>query len=159
MISDLGRYFLGIVSVAIICAILTGLQSGTNGPSRLGKLVSGLVLALCVIAPLEKLSPAGIFNNWSIRLEEGSSIVDQGLEMVRSERMEIIYQQTTAYILDKANAMGLEVEVEITLQETDAPIPIAVTLKGRASPYSRQSMEELLYRELGIPKEKIIWTE
>ena len=85
--------------------------------------------------------------------------MDQGLEMARSERMEIIYQQTSAYILDKANAMGLEVEVEITLQETDAPIPIAVTLKGRASPYSRRSMEELLYRELGIPKEKIIWTE
>ena len=157
--SGIRGYFLGIVSVSMIAGIITALQSGKTGVSKLVKLIAGLVLSLYVITPVETLSTGDLLEQWDIELGQGSDAVEYGQSIAAQEKAKIISDQTAAYILDKANGMGLEVRVDVILEGDDWPMPIAVTLSGRASPYHRKALEEMLVRDLEIPRENILWTE
>lgn len=159
LMSSVARYFLGILSVAMICGILTSLQSGKSGASRLVKWIAGLVLSLCVIAPLGNVSSLDLPDIWQLQTDQGDQAVCDGKSLAAQAKAQIISEQTTAYILDKANAMGLEIEAFVTLSGDTLPVPVAVTFSGRASPYHRSTMEEILSRELGIARENVKWTE
>lgn len=106
--SGIRGYFLGIVSVSMIAGIITALQSGKTGASKLVKLIAGLVLSLYVIAPVETLSTGDLLEQWDIELGQGSDAVEYGQSIAAQEKAKIISDQTAAYILDKANGMGLE---------------------------------------------------
>lgn len=157
--AEVGGYFLRIISVALICAILTSLQSSGTGASRLIQLVAGLVLSLCVVTPLGGLSFTNFPESWDLEIDQGTHVVSDGKNMAWNEQAEIISKQTEAYILDKANDMGLEVEVSVTLEGDTWPVPVAVLLSGRASPYHRRSMEDMLSRDFGLARENVRWTE
>jgi hypothetical protein len=69
----------------------------------------------------------------------------------------IIKENLEAYILDKASALQLDVDVDIVLTEDLPPAPDSVTIIGNASPYNKQVFQAFLVEEIGIPKEQQIW--
>ena len=92
------------------------------------------------------------------RLElDAEDIVSEGEDMAVSATASIIKEQVTAYILDKASSLGLNLEVEVTMTGSSPPVPSAVALKGTASPYAKQRLQQIITDELGIPEENQSW--
>lgn len=81
-----------------------------------------------------------------------------GTKLADDARREIIKAEAEAYILDKAGSYGLQLEVCVTLREDDIPVPESVCIAGAVSPYARTRLEILIENELGIPKERQLWT-
>jgi len=73
------------------------------------------------------------------------------------ELTELIKSRTAAYIMDKADALGLRVQVRVRTETgTDGiPMPVAAELTGEYS----EALSAYLERELGIPRERQVWHE
>ena len=158
IINGIQSYLLSIFAGAVICTIVTKLvgEKGTLG--ALTKLMSGIFLAVMLIRPLASIDLSGV-TQWAIGYDEAAAeAVAEGQSRTRKAVAEIITQRTRTYILDKAQALNTALEVEVTLSDDEIPIPIKVRLSGKASPYAKGQLQQIITEELGIEKENQIWT-
>ena len=84
------------------------------------------------------------------------SQVDEAQAEASAQMAAIITQQTQSYILDKADTLGVCLEVGVELNEE--MVPWRVTMAGEASPYARQRLEGIIQDDLGIPAERQVWS-
>jgi hypothetical protein len=89
---------------------------------------------------------------------DASTVVSQGKESAEQCTTAIIKSQLEAYILDKASLLELDISAEVLLDDSQPPSPKNVKIVGKASPYAKQRMLQIISDELGIPKENISWT-
>ena len=90
-------------------------------------------------------------------LAQARSAAAEGENMARDARAEIIIDAAETYVWNKADAMGLRVAVEITLD--DDLHPCRAVLTGAASPQERRTLTEQLTDELGLREGEVIWKE
>ena len=151
---ELGAWVVMMSCAALICGILPSLLK-SSGLKSIVKLVCGVFLtvtALTAIASLEL--PELDFEVFSY-LDEGQSIADQGQEQAMNEKTVFIKEGLEAYILDKADALGETINADVILKDG---IPESVILQGSISGDSRARLEEVIAKDIGIPKEKQQWT-
>ncbi len=155
---ELKQYLLSVTAGALLCAILGKLlpKSGTAG--NVAKLLVGLFMALNILAPVGGLQ----LENWGSITEgflaEASQAAADGSQQSRDSLAAIIKERCEAYILDKAAQLKLQLTVEVTLSGDSVPALEAVTIRGNASPYARQRLQEIIAQDLGIAKENQLWT-
>lgn len=153
------EYLLTVTCAALLCGILCAMVDEKHNGGALVKLLCGVFMSLTMILPLSRVSLERIdLDRWEIR-QEGESAAEAGLEYARQAKMQIIKSQTEAYILDKASLYELNLTVDVTVSPGDIPVPQAVVLRGRVSPYAKRQMQRMLETELGIPKENQQWME
>ena len=121
------------------------------------RLVSGLLLALAILRPLAGKNWEGLevpAGNFSLQSREQAEIYRKNQQEALSA---IIEEKTEAYILDKANRLGLDCTVRVTAAagESGIPLPSSVTVRGAYSPALAKCMEE----EVGIPAQNQTWLE
>lgn len=148
--------FVGTVTAAAaVCGILGELMP--KGPSRqILKLTGALFLAFSMLQPLSQLKLPALQEVTDRLRTEGSLAADLGEEMASQEQIRCITQSLQTYILDKAEALGLTLTVELNLEE-ESYLPCQVVLSGEAAPLAKQRLTEQLVQELGIAKEEILW--
>lgn len=153
--SGLRQYILTVIASAFVCALLASLIERCSA-KRIIKSLLGLVMGVTIFMPLKQ----DIFRNFSDIMDTYTDLsgvwVDEGAEMARTAKEQFIKSEVEAYILDKAQAVNADVSVELDLN--DALIPVSVTLWGKASPYAKNRLTEMLQTDLGITKERQIWT-
>lgn len=150
------QYVLSIVAASLISGIVLGfLQGGTL--KQLLKMICGLFLAFMVIGPIQRLDISD-FQIPGDAVTEGSLYTEEGEEIAREALVEIIKSETEAYILDKAAALDLQLNVTVRVSDGDPPLPEGVRISGKVSPYARTRLEAAITSELGIPKENVEWT-
>lgn len=152
------EYVLSVIISALICGILPGLlQSGAI--KDITKAVCGLVLTLTIISP---------FRSVNLEIPDHFLFMDEDLEisavsegeMLALEAMaEIIKVETEAYILDKANELNAQIDVDMRLSGEYPPIPVAAVIIGKISDPIRAQLQEIMCTELNIPKEEQTWIE
>lgn len=151
----LGSYVLSVISAAIIVAIISSFFDGKSGTAGIIKLVSGLFLTFVVISPLTKLD----FSDVNAYLEqfalEGEESAAVGENLAHEAEADIINSRVQAYILDKADLLGAQLDVEVVLDRNN--IPVSVKLEGDISPYAKAQMAETITEDLGISKEQQLW--
>lgn len=153
----IGRYILSVTAASILLGIAQTLVGKKGGSAALVRLLGGLFLTFTVIAPLADVDLDAAFDApWDFT-QQGSDIAAQGEDITRDKLQSIIKQRCEAYILDRANTLRTQLEVEVTLSQDDIPIPIAVRLRGSISPYAKMSLQAWLSDDMGIPKENQIW--
>ena len=76
--------------------------------------------------------------------------------MAREAERDIIKARIQAYILDKADSFGTQLDVEVILDQDN--IPTSVELRGNISPYAKAQLTGIITENLGIPKEYQLWT-
>lgn len=72
----------------------------------------------------------------------------------------LVQEQTEAAIIDRAEQLGLALEVQVEVQWEDtvcSPVPWAVTLCGRADRDLQGQLQAFLEQELGIPPQRQKW--
>lgn len=150
-------YLLSIVCAAIIAGILCRLFEDKGSTGTIVKLLAGLFVTFTMIRPFMEIQfdeIGGFMERYAI---SGSAFAEAGEEMSRESLRESIKQNSEAYILDKAQALHIDMEVEVTVSSDDIPIPVAVRLSGAVSPYAKQHLKNIIKENLGIDEEHQIW--
>lgn len=149
-------YVLSLIAAALVGGIL--LEVNREGPSGKGmKLLCGLFLLLTVLGPLGKLNLPDLGDFQEVWREEAQGFVERGEDYAQVERNRGIEGSLTAYILDKAAALGFSVEAKLTLSAEG--LPVGVTLEASPTTAQKAAMEAYLKTELGIPEEAVVWVE
>lgn len=156
MIDGARTWLLGVVLTALAGGLARQLAPQGKEQSMV-RLVSGLLLALAILRPLAGSGwdgpeiPAG---NFSLQSREQAELYRKNQQEALSA---IIEEKTEAYILDKANRLGLDCTVRVTAAagESGIPLPTSVTVRGAYSSALAKCMEE----EVGIPAQNQIWLE
>lgn len=154
----LRTYLLGIVAAAMaVTAASALLREGSL--RRAVRLAGSMVLILVVLGPLlwESLDAFGAYLA-EIEMEEDA--LRSGIEVENTDILtRIICRKTEAYILDKATAMGAEVEVAVTMEQGEHyPYPYAVTVEGALTDAQRELLSEDMELSLAIPKERQVFS-
>ena len=151
------EYILSIVAAAVICAITKVFLNNKTAIGRIAGLISGILMTVTVVAPLGNITFSGITAYLDGLSSDAREYVAEGMSIAESETVNIIKSQTGAYILDKANRMGLEISVEVELDGHNGNIPCGVTVTGNVSPYAREQLGSYMEDTLGIAKENQKW--
>lgn len=149
------EYLLSVIAAAILSGIAVSLlgKKGTIGATV--KLLSGVVMILTVAGPLADIRLDGQLALFSELTDD--AYVASGENSAREAMAEIIKAKTEAYILDKAEELGVTLSVTVSLSQEQIPTPSAVILTGNVSPYAKQSLAQMLVEDLGISTEAQTW--
>ena len=114
----------------------------------------GLVLMVALLQPILELKPGEV----ELRIERYENEIwerQEELEQVVGAEWEmLIEQEIAAYILDKADALGVDVSVQVQAETGTGEIPVLLAeLTGQPS----ETLTEYLEEELGIPRERQVW--
>ena len=154
MTESFRAYLLAIAAVAMAVSLSTALIRG-KAIRKAIRLSGGIVLILVVLGPMVKanLDSFGQYLSGVI-LEQDA--LRSGIEVKNKDIMaRIIQEKTEAYILDKAEALGAEIQVTVTVEEgQDYPYPAAATIEGFLTDAQQATLAEDLERSLAIPKER-----
>ena len=152
----MGAYLLSLICAAMLSSLLMQLVRGSPAEPVI-RLVCGVFLASAVLSPLPKADlwqwvpdVSGYYEAAKQEADRGQAVTDQSIR-------DIINGQVRAYILDKAQAFGASVEVEVELSEGAYPVPVKAILRGRVSEPVKARLQRLLQEELGIAKEDQLW--
>lgn len=149
----LRQYILSVVAAALLCGLVTGVMPSGRA-KQIIRMVCGLFLAYTVLQGLTGMEWR--MPQWTdLAADDARQAAALGESIGEEARAQIILEQTRAYILDKAAALGLALEAEVTLGE--GLVPRSVTIRGQAAPYERRQLQSAIALELGIPKEKQQW--
>lgn len=153
--SRLGEYVLSVITAAVIVAILCSFFANKGGTFSVVKVVGGLFLTFVVINPLVKLDFSRIDDYLDRFTLEGMEASSFGENMAREAEGDIIISRVQAYILEKANSFGAQLDVEVVLDQDN--IPVSVKLNGNISPYAKAQIAGMIAEDLGITKEHQLW--
>lgn len=154
---QLKEYVISVVAAAVIVGIITGLLHKKDMSAILIRMIGGLFLAFTVIRPVVAMDIADIGSYIAAFSESGADAVQEGEKLADDAYRMYIKSKTEAYILDKAAAFGGQLEVEVTLDEEDIPVPVSIRIEGNVSPYAKASLREMMVHDLGILEENQLW--
>ena len=66
-------------------------------------------------------------------------------------------EQASAYVLEKAKALNLDITAQLEFGNEDIPIPKQIYLNGNVSPYAKKELTHFIAEQLGIPEENQVW--
>ena len=125
------------------------------------KLICGFAVILSVLSGFTDFDFSFYSRSMAdYRAEAERMIADSQEEMSYRER-EYIEAECEAYILDKANALGLQCEnVSVTLNWSEEGYwyPVSVQLDARGEAGVEYQLSKCIEAELGIPSEQQIWS-
>ncbi len=151
------KYIISVVAAAIICAVVKLLIDQKSAPGAVVKLIAGVLLTVTVIGPVTNIQ----FMDLSKYVEDftlsADTAVDAGTAYAAENTAVIIKQRTEAYILDKAQLLGADVQVDVILSEESVQRPCTVVVTGNLSPYAKQKLMTIIVQDLGIPEENQVW--
>ena len=151
------EYVLRVVAAAIVCAVVRGFLGKKTATGRITVILCGVFMAATVITPLGNISFSGVSDFWDDLSADAKKYVTEGTTDAEKQRLDIIKSQCEAYILDKANRMGLQIAVEVELDGYNENIPCGAVISGNVSPYAREQLGAYIEDTLGIAKEKQEW--
>lgn len=144
-------YLLRLICAAFVCAIVDAIAGEPGQKTR--RMASGLFLLVTALSfPQDLELPDFQFERI---LQEAQAVADAGKLQSVDAQTAIITDGYRAYILTEAAALGLEVEVSITLW--DDLTPRSVSLSGIAAPAERLALRQAVARGLGLGEEDVIW--
>lgn len=154
---SLRQYILAISAAAILCGLVTAMMPKGRMHGIL-KMVCGVFLAILVLEPLTRIDMNRIFSSIANQLRpNGETATAFGEEISRDSMSEYIKREAQAYILDKAYALGIEAEVEVSVAKEDLPVPVGAVIRGNIPEPVKRNLEIEIQENLGIAKENLQW--
>ena len=152
------EYLISVTAAALVCGIVKSL-TGEKGSIRgiLG-LICGVFLSLTVIRPLKDISLQDFPHLPDDMMLQAQSFSEEGVDYAKQAMARHISESCEAYILDKAQALGADIQVDISVSRDTSPIPVSSMISGELSPYARNQLKQILKTDLGIPEEDQQWT-
>ena len=151
----LRQWLLGVACTALVLAAAEGLAP-KGSVKKVCRLAGGLALLLAAVGPLLQLDSGLI-----AQAAEEYRAATQSCEESLTEKSNLLYQtiiedNTAAYIVDKAEELGILCQAEVTCSndENGVPCPWEVTARGIWRSEERAALSRLLEDDLGIPPQR-----
>ena len=154
---SVGAYVLSVTAAGVICGLVTAILGEKSPYSGMIKMLAGIFLAIAVVSPLTDIRLDFLDGYIDNLKQDGDAAVQSGIQKSEEAIGLIIKSKTEAYILDKAEALGADIEVDVTVSGDYQPIPKTVCIAGSVSPYAKARLENMLEEDLGIGKEGQLW--
>ena len=151
------QYLMSLITAAIIVGIITSITKSNKTGASIIRLISGIFLSLVMLSPILRIEIQDFTDFYNDISLDASDAVHKGKNMYQNEMRSVIKEELEAYILDKASALQLDVDVEVILSDELPPEPTSIRISGNASPYNKQMFQVFLSDEIGVPKENQIW--
>ena len=148
------QYLLTVICASFICAVIPGIAGKEN--KQVLRLICNIFLTVIVVTPIVKIEPMSLLDS-TLSGDDAEEVAAYGKNMASDAMTTIINNEMEAYILDKAQRLDMELKVELILDAGEVPVPVGVFLYGSASEEQKIQLEEMLSRDLGIPKEAQKW--
>lgn len=153
--TGIGSQILTVLCGAMVVSILGNFADGSTG--KILKLVGGLFLSLTIMGSFLKLDFDLLENLPVAYLDAADAVAAEGERNAQEAMGTIIKEETEAYILDKAKALNTQIQVEVTLDQSEIPVPHSVRIFGEPTRAQQEILEAFLESELNIPKERQQW--
>lgn len=157
MIGAVGSWLRSVAAVTLLLSVVQILIP-EGALRRIAGFTGGLLLLAALLQPLRRAD----FGWLGLDLTEYRAAIEARSEELSASEKEaladIIEARTAAYISDKADALGLDVEARVETEpgaDGETPIPAWAELRG---PYS-QDLADWIAGEFGIPAERQVWHE
>ena len=151
------EYILSVIATAILCAIIKSFVGEKSATAKIVGLLCGIAIAITVVKPLKDIKFHNIPSFLHSISADADKYIQEGTNAAEKSLAGIIKSQTEAYILDKADRMGLDISVEVELDDKSGNAPVGVRIVGKISPYAKEVLSSFLQDDLGIAKEKQQW--
>lgn len=149
-----------LCGLSLFCGIALGLMP-EGGVKKAASIACTVVLIMTVLIPLGRFD----LSEYSLELakyrEMGEELMRTGDEVRDSMSRTVIEQECAAYIMDKAEALGIElteVRVRAFWSGEGVWVPESAAIRSGCSENDRKRMSEMIFAELGIPAEKQEWS-
>lgn len=144
-------WLMGVTGAAMVLALAECLTP-EGSVKRICRTVGGVVLLLAAISPVVKLEEAElsqITQRYHIDAQEFGSELEKKNDFLYES---IIAENASAYILDKAQELGMTCQVSVTVGwEDGTPRLAAATVKGTWTVEQKNELSQILESDLGIP--------
>ena len=151
------EYILNIVAVGMITAICITLVQKNTSAGMIIKMLGGIFLVITLISPLVKIRFDDLGVLWEQISAEGDLLAQEGNDSTQEALSTVIKEDLEAYILDKADELGLTLKVTVQMDQHNAVMPQTVKLQGAASPYQKRLLSAFMEEELGITEAQQEW--
>lgn len=150
-------YLFSLTAAALLSALVLALVP-EGSVRRTVQLGCGLLLALTALSPLLKLDYDAIAKQIA-EIQLDTETARTGVEVQNRElQARIISEQAAAYIWDKADALGLTLEIEVqTTDRGSGPYPYSASLRGTCGDADRAVLSRYIEQTLAIPAERQVW--
>ena len=157
MTGAIGKYLISVSATAILLSLVqTILPKGAI--SKVCSFVGGLLVVIAVLSPLAEIDYDGLARSF---MRSANATINAELPAYNRQNellTEIIKQNCETYIWDKANELGADLEVDVTLSDDeDYPCPISVVLTGKATTQQQYLLKEYIQSDMGIPIQRQEW--
>lgn len=145
-------WLLAVTGVSMMIAIAENLVSeGIH--KKIITLAGGLALVLVTLAPVMKFDEKALMKEVD-RFEAAVHDESEELKLRKDFLYEsIIAERTQAYILDKANELGMHCQIMVSVAwNEELPIPCSVVVKGSWNQDQYLVLSEFIETDLGIPR-------
>lgn len=158
MMGELGQYIISLCAAGILCSLLIGIASRQTAHKKLIAFLCGISMVITVASPWVTIRLKDISTITNRFHTEAFNAVISGQDYAKETLSDIIRSRSEAYILDKATAMGVQLNVNVELTEDHPGTPCRIYLRGSIAPYAKAQLIDYIYTTLGIAKENQIWT-
>ena len=133
------------------------LLSGKGSVHSAVKLITGIALTVTVISPLVHLDDLNFSSVLDIISADGQWAIEDGEKAAFNQISESIKEESESYILNKANALGMQITADVSVEASMPPVPRQVTITGTISPYGKAQISRFIMEDLGIAEEDQLW--
>jgi hypothetical protein len=156
-VEGLRNYLLSVICAAMISGIVMSLIKGNKTVQTITKLLCGLFMIYTAVKPLPMLKVSDLSSVTDRYSREAQQAAQLGKDMSEDAIRHSIKEQIRAYILDKAQTLEADLQVEVELSDEEIPAPKTVLITGKISPYAKEQLSEMMERELGVNMENQKW--
>lgn len=150
-------YLLSLTAAAILSSLISSLApKGSSG--RGARIAAGLLVLVAAFLPFGEIDTLESAREL-VKTVSGDPLRTDFLTGSSRELMaSLISGEAETYILDKAQEMGLSLQVEVTASVREYyPVPWAVTLEGAMTQVQQSALSRFIEKELDIPEERQEW--
>ena len=151
------QHILSLIAISVLCGIVLLFFRGNTHASVI-KMITGVMISLTLLKPFmggDELKLDCFLNTISY---DSSLAVQQGIEAAESANSVYIKEAMESYICNKAEAMNVKIDAEVSLANDTLKIPKHITIAGTVSPYIKRQLMDIISKDLGIPEDQQLWT-
>ena len=104
------RYVMTLTAAAMLCALVKAVTAGRKGQEKILGLVCGIFLLATALGPLGLIRLPDLSDPTAQARMEASQAAGQAEAETKRQMTAIISEEAATYILDKADALGLQLE-------------------------------------------------
>ncbi len=156
-VSAIFQYLVCVIASALLGSLVQQIAPpGTAG--RVAKLACGLLVMLCMISPVLRLD-SGKIAAWISELELQKDAAFTGIEVQTKDlQADIISDKVEAYVLDKAESLGLQIEAEVSMNtEGTYPYPDGITIRGAFTQGQKALLQSYIEENFAIPEDRQVY--